>query len=44
MPEEANQVLVEVARARIEKQLGDLQPLPEETRAFWNVLLKESDA
>jgi hypothetical protein len=33
-----------VARAKIEKQLGDFHPLPEETRAFWNVLVRESDA
>jgi 2-amino-4-hydroxy-6-hydroxymethyldihydropteridine diphosphokinase len=42
MPEEASRVLVEVARARIEKQLGDLQRLPEETRAFWNVLVADN--
>jgi HD superfamily phosphohydrolase YqeK len=44
MPQDANAVLRDVARAKIEKQLGDSRPLSEETRAFWNVLVKEADA
>jgi HD superfamily phosphohydrolase YqeK len=44
MPREADVVVREVARAKIEKQLEDSQPLLEETRAFWNVLVKETDA
>jgi HD superfamily phosphohydrolase YqeK len=44
MPQEADFVVREVARARIEKHLGDSHPLAEETVAFWNVLVKERDA
>ena len=43
MPKDADSVVREVARAKIVKQLGDFHSLPEETRAFWNVLVKESD-
>lgn len=44
MPDDAGGVVREVARAKIAKQLEDFHPLPEETRAFWNVLVKEKDA
>jgi 2-amino-4-hydroxy-6-hydroxymethyldihydropteridine diphosphokinase len=44
MPDEAGSVVREVARAKMAKLFDDFQPLPEETREFWNVLVSETDA
>lgn len=41
MPQEFDDVLIEVARARIENLLGRGTPIRPETTAFWNALVAE---